>query len=358
VTLVNHWRQRESGDHAQERQAWVECDGCLPPRGMVGAVPHLRATGWSFDDIHTGPHLCPWCSARPRHRGRRSAAPPQQRPALPNLLIIGAAKSGTTSLHHYLSLHPEIFMSEIKELKFFHDPRCLDRLDLYATFFTRDAPVRGESTTTYTWHPLAPAVPERIRASIPQVKMIYLVRDPVERAISMYVEARAGGRETRPFEEALWDAGDPYNRYVATGKYATQLEQYTKLFPLEQLLIIDQADLLTRRGETLQRVFRFLEVDDSFISPGFDELSNVRETKRRWRRLGLSLKRSRLADAVRLAPPGARRVLFGPARRVARARTKTPPVDSKMRHRLRAEFKDEVEGLRALTGQAFASWQL
>src|SRR5688572_32335358 len=99
----------------------------------------MSAAGWKVDDLENGPHLCPWCARRPQQREPRRRTPPHERPALPNLLLIGAAKCGTTSLHRYLGEHPQIHMAEAKELRFFLDPACADSLDTYASFFDGSA---------------------------------------------------------------------------------------------------------------------------------------------------------------------------------------------------------------------------
>ena len=106
---------------------------------------------------------------------------------LPNLIVIGAAKCGTTSLHEYLDLHPEVAMSREKELDFFVEEKHWGRgVEWYAAQF-EDAPVRGESSPSYTAYPRYRGVPERIRRVVPDAKLVYLVRDPVERIVSHFV---------------------------------------------------------------------------------------------------------------------------------------------------------------------------
>jgi Sulfotransferase domain len=354
---VSAWRQRDGSGSREERHAFVRCDRCLPARVTIGTEARVSELGWRFEGFEHGPHVCPWCAHR-RDRGLHRLVPAQERPALPNLLVIGAAKCGTTSFHGYLAAHPEIFMSEAKELRFFDDAECLDKLDIYATFFNRDAPVRGESTPHYAYHPLIPGVAERIRSAIPDTKLIYLVGDPIERAISHYVQECEGQREKRPLKQALGDLENPYNRYVAVSSYTAQLDRYRRLFPLEQLMVIDQVDLLTRRQETLSKVFRFLGVDDGFVSPEFEKLLQTRDTRVRWTGVGWSLRQSRLAEALRVLPARPREVLFGPVRRATTRKFQRPTVEPELRRRLREAFRDDVDRLRESTGQEFASWQV
>src|SRR3954452_21113023 len=123
----------------------------------------------------------------------------------PNLLIIGAHKAGTTSLHRYLDIHPEVRMSEHKELAYFcgptNDPLLVSRRHLgeawYRANFVGSVAVHGESSTPYTFYSVVRGVPQRIHGAIPDVKLIYIVRDPVDRLISHYTFVRGQSREQR-----------------------------------------------------------------------------------------------------------------------------------------------------------------
>ena len=106
---------------------------------------------------------------------------------MPNLFIIGAAKCGTTSLHCYLDLHPEISMSRIKEPRFFACPegpreeRAITDRNRYLALFEAGKKIRGEASPAYSQHPAVSGVPGRIAMESPDAKFIYLVRDPIER---------------------------------------------------------------------------------------------------------------------------------------------------------------------------------
>ncbi len=359
VSLVNAWSSPGvSGGGAIERRAVVACDGCLPPYLMIASTAEqLLASGWRFAGFETGPHYCPVCR-RARGRAPRRRCAVQQHPDLPNLLIIGSAKCGTSSLHWYLAAHPEIHMSDVKELKYFHDPDWDEKLDTYASFFDGNAAIRGESTPSYTLHPLSPDIPERIAATVPDVKLIYLVRDPIKRTLSHFSE-RTQVWHRDSFERDFGDIEDPYNPYVAGGSYATQVERYLSVFSGEQLLVVDQAELLATRPETLREIFRFLGVDEDFSSPRHDVVHNPGHRKVRWRQTGRRLALSRTAASVRrVVPEGPRKVLFAPAKRLTTRRIEPPRMDDATLDRLRDAFRPEVERLRELTGKQFASWQL
>ena len=181
---------------------------------------------------------------------------------LPNLIVIGAMKCGTSSLHHYLSQHPDVVMSEQKELNFFAEERVWQRgLDWYATNFPSGTAVRGESSPNYTKYPAFEGVPERLHGTLPDAKLVYLLRDPIERIVSHYVDAFSFGRENGTLEETLSDLDD--NHYVNCSSYAMQLERYLPFFPLSHILILTTEAMRDERRATLARAFRFLEVDDS-----------------------------------------------------------------------------------------------
>ncbi|MBA2643086.1 MAG: sulfotransferase, partial [Actinobacteria bacterium] len=201
-----------------------------------------------------------------------------ERGELPNLFVIGAQKCGTTSLHRYLDLHPEISMSHPKELSFFMrypDPSETE-LAWYRSHFASSTRVRGEASPNYTCYPQVPGIPERIHRLVPEAKLIYCVRDPIERAVSSYLHSQAMDNEMRPIEEAL---ADPSTWYVSRSLYYDQLERYHPYFSKEQILVVEQRDLLHRRDETMRRIFRFLEVDDRFSSPEFERLWEVSSGK-------------------------------------------------------------------------------
>ena len=346
MTVLNTW-QREGEDGSVAMFAMVQCDGCFPPDLIDGTAEALWAAGWRFDDFERGPHRCPLCPSSGTRQPRPALLSGD--PALPNMIVIGAAKSGTTSLHRYLSSHPEIQMPDVKELRFFQDPRCLERLDDYSRFFDAGAPVRGEATPAYTAYPLVPGVPERIREAIPGAKLIYVVREPAERAIAAYAEARVWEKERRSADEALSDLDNPYNAYLAESRYATQLERYLALFPREQILVVSQGDLLERRSEILRRVFRFLGVDEEFTSPRFEEVANTRQQKRRRNRVGRMLRSSPLMEVVLRIPKRPRALLLRPLRPLM-SRPLEVTIDPGVRGRLEDALEGEIGALTAMIG--------
>ena len=125
----------------------------------------------------------------------RRAAPVEATGALPNLIVIGAQKCGTSGLHYYLGLHPEISISNPKELNFFIAERNWPRgLDWYRAQFDATAPVRVEASPNYTAYPQHKGVPERMAEVVPDARLIYIVRDPIERIAAHWVHNYSKGR--------------------------------------------------------------------------------------------------------------------------------------------------------------------
>ncbi len=189
---------------------------------------------------------------------------------LPNFLIIGAMKAGTTSLYHYLRAHPQVFMSSVKELDFFaHDPNGSRGLDWYRRQFAAaeaGSVAIGEASTIYTKFPRFPGVPERIAAQVPNVRLIYVIRHPIERIRSHYQHQVAVGAERAPFERAVFD--DPI--YLDYSRYAMQIDQYLPYFPQDRLLVITSEDLRHERLGTVRRVYEFLGVEPDYTPPNLD----------------------------------------------------------------------------------------
>jgi Sulfotransferase domain len=286
--------------------------------------------------------------------------------ALPNLLIIGAMKCGTTSLHHYLDLHPDISMSRPKEVRFFDAPDWEERIDWYRGHFDPEAKVTGEATVYYSAHPWIPDVPRRIHTLVPDARLIYMVGDPVTRISAQWAEwceieadrdRRMLGKWARkPLDEVLADYDDPKHPVVCPSRYATQLEQYLALFPREQVLVVDQHDLKHQRAATLQRIFRFVGVDDTFVSAEFTRELNTRQEKRRALAAYSAARRALLAAGAKRLPATVRRRAGSGLRSVLSRPLERPELGE--RAGLTALLGEEANRLRALTGMDFPHWSV
>ena len=278
---------------------------------------------------------------------------------LPNLVIIGALKCGTTSLHYYLDQHPEIAMSRLKELHFFSGEDWQERIEWYRDQFQPGTRIRGETTPHYTWYPHKRGVPQRMHSLIPDTQIIYLVRDPLERILSHYVQYIAQGGPRQSFAEYMKDYDDPANVLVSASLYATQIEKFLEFFPLSQILVVDQHDLKVKRQDALGEIFRFLGVDDAFYSPAFQRELNTRAEKYALTRVGDPLWNRVLGPAVRRLPKPVQRPIMTPTIRMLSRKIRVVPAFAPdLRRKVVTLLQPEVARLRQLTGREFATWSL
>lgn len=285
--------------------------------------------------------------------------------ALPTFLIIGAPKAGTTSLHNYLDEHPEIQMSAVKEPNFFaphldpaNEPRRIGRLDRYEELFDSSVAVRGEASTPYAEYPLRQGVPERIKELVPDAKLIYVVRDPVTRTVSHYNHMVASLGERQTLEKALGNLSDPRSPWICASLYGLQLELYLRHFPQERILVVDQAELFSNRRKALRRVFGFLEVDETFDSPLFDDEFLITEKRHRYPPWFADFVELRLVPRLRWVPPKARRLMRQAVERTFFPAVAPSMLDGPTRARLEEYFADETRRLRLLTGMEFHTWSV
>ena len=199
---------------------------------------------------------------------------------LPNFLVIGAQRSGTTSLFQVLKRHPQIFIPDVKEVNFFfHDNHYRRGVEHYQAYFaeaTADTPAVGEASPGYI---CKPGVAERIHDLLPQAKLIAVLRNPVDRAYSQYWDNRRFLAEHLSFEQAMEVALTPEYRhgrrgYFSRGAYIDQIENYLELFKREQMLVLIFEDLKRDPEAAFGRCFDFLGVDPSFRCPQMTKASN------------------------------------------------------------------------------------
>jgi Sulfotransferase family len=278
---------------------------------------------------------------------------------LPNFLIIGAPKAGTTSLHAYLDRHPDIHMSQPKELYYFDDPAYESRREWYESHFESDLPLRGEATPHYAMYPYYSGVPERIHRLIPDAKLIYLVRDPIEQILSHCVQLYTNGY-CADAAELLADAEREDNPGICASRYATQLQQYLRFFDPAQLLVVDQRDLKVEREETMAEILRFLGADPDSAAVSFEDELNARADKYEYTRTGELLWSRLLSPVGRAVVPMAVRNRI--RRRVTDAlpnrRVESPKLTDDVRSRLLPSLEAEVAWLRSFSGKRFATWQV
>ena len=186
----------------------------------------------------------------------------------PNLFIIGAMKSGTTSLHEYLDTHPQIAMSETKEPGYFVEELSLANGEAwYLGLFKQDErfPYRGESSTHYTKLPVYRGVADRLHRFNPDARLIYIMRDPFERLVSHYwhnVRDVVHGGELRPLLKAVKERPD----YLAFSDYAMQLAPYLDRFGRQALYTLTFEALIDNPQREFDRLCGWLGLPPAPIS--------------------------------------------------------------------------------------------
>lgn len=224
------------------------------------------------------------------------------RPAgrLPDFVVIGAMKSGTTSLYHWLGEHPSVRLPDVKEPQFFsREDRWGRGLDWYRGLFAGIGPdlVTGEFSTSYTAPDLDAVAAGRIAATVPDARLVYLLRDPAHRLRSHFVHETRRTREKRSFAAAV---ADPDSVYVAQSEYGARLAPYLACFPREQLFVVTLEQLTSSDAGPWQALLRHLGVDDDVPRPGV--VHNVAARKSQFRGPMLWLHEHGLGKVLMAAP--------------------------------------------------------
>ena len=296
---------------------------------------------------------------------------------LPNFLVIGAAKAGTTSLYHYLGQHPEVFMSPVKEPHFFAlggtganfrspgaeaginrksfaDPEGYEGLFAGA----RGEKAIGEASTSYLYSPEAP---ERIKRRVPEARLIAVLRDPAERAYSTFLALRLGGREPlRDFSRALEaeegrirDGWEHLWHYKNLGFYHVQLSRYGKALEEGRLRVYLYEDLGADPRGVMRDAYRFLGVDASF-EPDTSQRHNMSGVSNNGFLVSLVRKRHPVKTAIKPLVPATvrRRLVSGLQKRVL----SRPPFPPEVRRELVEAYREDVLRLEDLIGRDLSAW--
>lgn len=281
---------------------------------------------------------------------------------LPNFLIIGAPRSGTTHLYKGLRQHPEIFMSDYKEPQFFafegHPrPGALTERSAYVALFdgAGSAKAVGEASTLYLWSEQAPT---GIHESIPTAKLIAILRHPAERAFSQYTFQRF--LKTEPletFEAALAaesqrraEGVTPFMLYREVGLYGEQVPRYQGRFSAEQLLFLLQDDLESNPDWVFRQIFSFLGVDPEF-APDLRHKTNASGVPQNQTMFEAVKKAGRAVK--RFLPETLATRLSGTAHETLLQR---PAMNEETRATLIAYFRDDVLRTQDLIGRDLSAW--
>lgn len=278
---------------------------------------------------------------------------------LPNLFVIGAMKSGTTSLHEYLGEHPDIFMtaSRQKEPAFFVEEKNWSRgMDWYLELFAGagEERYRGESSTQYTMLPRYRGVPERIAQLAAEPRFIYVMREPAARTVSHYWHSVRWYGESRDLRTAI-----EHNRSLLDfSNYAMQLRPYIDRFGRESIFVMTFERLVGDPERAMREIFEWLGVRSDVELTSLHRVHNASPSEIDQPRLGGALDRMRHSRLwERLAPR-----VPAPVRRLGRTLALRRVAPAKQDHRavvarIREIQAAQIEALERLLGQRFPEWR-
>ena len=291
---------------------------------------------------------------------------------MPNFLIVGAAKAGTTSLYEYLRQHPDIFMPEWKELSFFiGDPfgplhRVRKPAYYYKVFsMAKHHKAIGEASTSYLYDRAAPGI---IKSRLGTVQILIILRDPVAMSYSLYNHQSRKEGETMPdFESALAAEGkrreDPEFRkkcygwhanyyYFQRGLYCEQVQRYLDTFGREHVKIFLFDELAQNAVQVAQEAYRFLGVDDAFVPDikVHNPAGGIVSIPRFWRDTGLFLKTYQYVfskNSIKKIPHLLRNI------------SRKPPasINAATERNLRKKYYDDICCLEQLIGKDLSAWK-
>lgn len=292
------------------------------------------------------------------------------RPRYPDFIVIGAMKAGTTTLYQHLRRHPGILMADPKEPNYFSIDSVYSRgLPWYQGLFAAagEDQLCGEVSPSYTRYPRFPDTPDRMARACPGVKLIYLMRHPVERFYSNYVFDRSFGHN-----EAIRDTLHQRPYVLETSRYLSQINRYLDFFPREQLHLIVLDDLRSDASAVLSRLAGFLGVAEFDAAPSEEVHANRRGDQHTVRQGNRLLSAARSAPGAKslaaLLPESAR----GAVRRIVSDVLPKNPVSQWMNRRrlgriepltaeLRAELHERLDpdtrALEEFLGRDLSGWR-
>jgi hypothetical protein len=299
----------------------------------------------------------------------------------PTFIIIGAAKSGTTSLYHYLAQHPQIYMSPRKHTRFFAfenenpsfrgpgpidppTPYAVPDIESYHGLFEGafHETAIGEASHSYLYQAQAA---RRIKKYAPNMKLIAILRNPAERAFSHYRQLTRNGREritdfTQALEEEETRVRDrwwPDFHYVQIGLYYQQLQRYFELFGPDQIRVYLYEDLCLDPAGMLRDVFRFLDVEDSFIPQANIRYNASGVPKNRTVHAGLQTLRRVEPFAARIFSEGQMRFLLRIGSNLHNQNLSNQRLSPQLREKVTEDyFREDILRLQDLLQRDLSAW--
>ena len=286
---------------------------------------------------------------------------------LPNFLIVGAPKAGTTSLYYYLSEHPEVFMPAQKELNFFSREEIeaqglyykdfkVKTLKEYEAIFEKGKGKKaiGEASVSYLFYPKTPF---KIKELIPHVKIIILLRDPVERAFSHYLMDYRLGLVNLEFDEIIFKKTHHkrldlyYQQYIELGFYYKQVKRYLDVFGFDQVRIYFNEDLKNNIKKVILDLYDFLGIDKSYF-PNIQKRYNVFSMPRN-SFIGYLYSVPELRKILGVfLPDSFKKVIFN----VFFEKNKKPQMREDIKRYLRNLYKPDIQKLEKLINKCLSHW--
>ncbi len=283
-----------------------------------------------------------------------TAQPDMRDRPLIDFVVIGAMRAGTTSLQHILSRVDEISLPRMKETDYFIPLLSKGKSEAwYRGLVDQTALLRGEISPNYSKRDTFPGVAARLHRASPETKIIYIVRDPVKRAISQYCHAWLMGWDLKPPQTVL--ATKVGRQIINVSRYAWQLEPWIERFGRDRVLILDFEQFKTDPATVLSTLFQFLELDvapPEIIENPSNSASELSKTPSWW----LGMRSSRLGVTLRSIVPGA--LALQTKRILGRFEksTELPIIETEFEMALADALRDDVEAFRALSGLPFDGW--
>jgi len=286
---------------------------------------------------------------------------------LPNFIIVGAPKAGTTSLYHYLTEHPQVFMSDPKEVNYFsreeseaqelyYDVLKASSLSEYENLFTNVTHeiAIGEGSVSYLFYPKTPS---KIKETIPDVKIVILLRDPVERAFSHYLMDYRLGLVDLSFEEIVYKSGTHkylnlyFQQYLELGLYYEQIKRYLEIFGEKQVKIYLQEDLRVDTKGVVSDLYDFLGVDKSF-TPEIEREHNVFSMPKNKLIRKLYASQQMRSWAVKLLPMSLKETVVN----LLFERKQKPKLSAETREYLQNFYRTDIQKLQRLINRDLSAW--
>ena len=300
---------------------------------------------------------------------------------LPEFLVIGAAKSGTISLYHYLAQHPDVFMCPVNECNFFAlekadwaseylgpvdrlyvDQHCVKTMESYQALFNdaKSGQAVGESSPLYLFSRTAPF---QIHHHVPKAKIIAILRQPVDRAFSNYQDFRRAGIEPiRDFREAIraeplrhtqgWGPW-PFWYYSGMGFYARQLQTYYDLFGSEQVFVGLYEDLRDDAAGLMKRIYEFIEVDGTYRLDASTRHNLGGVPRHDWIQQLILKPNSAKNLLKKIVPEGVRHEIRD---RLSDWNTIKARLDLAVRNELNEMYREDIAALQTLIGRDLSHW--